>query len=297
MSRLAGQGKFEMKKVVLFGATGGLGSAIGRFIEASSKYDLITAPWAIASIWDIEDIRRWFEATIGDHEADIVLASGLTDPARPSRELMASNVEFPMRMIAATRDRGGMRYVTVGSVMENILADRKANSYIASKIALGQHILKLEPAVPATHLRLHTLYGATSPHPHMFLGQIAQCLQDDSPFEMSTGVQYRQYHHVDDIARVVVNFLDRPWCVSETVEINGPETVRLVDLARAIFSHFHKPALLRVGARPTLAGEILDRPDYPVTPHELFPRVRPTLPGTIAWMEELIEQGPDKSAI
>ncbi|MFP6757348.1 MAG: NAD-dependent epimerase/dehydratase family protein [Alphaproteobacteria bacterium] len=109
-------------------------------------------------------------------------------------------------MIEATRLRGGVRYITVGSVMERTDPLARANRYIASKIALAQALLELasqDPGVSALHLRLHTLYGSRHPHPHMFIGQIAQCLLSDTPFAMSTGLQYRQYHHVDDIAQAI----------------------------------------------------------------------------------------------
>ena len=125
----------------------------------------------------------------------------------------------------------------------------------------------------------------------MFIGEIAQSLMSDSPFEMSDGLQYRQYHHVDDIARAIAGQIDRPWDGVNTLEINGPETVRLIDLATAIYAHFGKSNLLRIGARPTSEGDILDPPDYPATPTTLFPYVRPTIPGVVDWLDGVVAGG------
>ena len=279
-----------MNNLILFGATGGLGRAISTLAREADRC-VRPISWAEASAWTPDEVRTWVENAVGDGPTDVLFATGLTDPAEPADRLMASNLSFPRQIIEAAQGREGLRFMTFGSVMERGQTPDEANAYIASKLALGEFVSDLtrNPDAPAVlHLRLHTLYGAPVPHRHMFMGQIAESLRAGTQFEMSAGLQYRQYHHVDDIARAILGLLDQASDTRGVLEINGPETVRLVDLARAVFSHFGKLENLRVGTLPMRDHEVLDPPDYPPSPAELFPYARPTIPGVTKWLEQLL---------
>jgi len=254
---------------------------------------MVGIPWSQASTWSRDEARRWFDQTMTDEPVDVVFANGLTSSLESADRLADSNFRFPARVIEATGALLGLRYLTFGSALE-VLHDRNStNPYFASKVRLGTYIRERSAErfdARLTHLRLHTLYGGAAPHPHGFLGQVLASLRTGTPFPMSDGRQFRQYHHVDDIAPAILNRLSRPWGVDRVVQLNGPETFRLVDLATAIFTHFGVRDLLRVGALETPARDVISMPDYRPSPPDLLPRVRLAVPGVIAWLEELLDR-------
>jgi len=279
---------YPVKKLVLFGSNGGLGTAIAACAAARSNLDLCRISWSTASIWTEKEIAAWFESNIGGDEADVIFANGLTDPAMPRHDLMVSNFLFPQSVINATRRQTGLRYMTFGSVLEHRHDADSPNPYFASKIELSAYLQSLAAAESSRrflHLRLHTLFGSAKPHAHMFIGQVLHSLRSNTVFEMSSGRQYRQYHHVDDIARAIVELLGSQWHTSPIVDINGEETFQLANLATAVFDQFGKSELLKIGALSTPAHDVLEAPNYPPSTQEFVPFARPTLPSLCGWLE------------
>lgn len=220
----------------------------------------------------------------------MIFANGVTDPGLPQDEIFFSNVEFPQRVIEATLRQGDFRYLTLGTVLEHFPEACAHNPYLRSKLELGHWIAEAAARPGAAgrllHLRLHTLYGGP-PKPHMFLGQIAKALEENSLFRMSHGDQLREYHHVDDIARALVAILGREWCFGPLLEIHSGQPVRLVDLARGIFRAFGKEDLLRVGETPEALGENRDRV-FPRSEAWLLPAFREPILGVIEFLRGVV---------
>src|SRR5262249_19883526 len=147
--------------------------------------------------------------------ADIVFASGLTDPSTSAGDLALANVDRPVGVIEATIDWTHWRYMTIGSVLETFSRLTASNRYLASKAALWARIERLaaDPRLHGriVHLRGHTVYGGDAPAPHSFLGQMYESLHTRRPCRMSEGRQLREYAHVDDIARSIAALLARAW--------------------------------------------------------------------------------------
>src|SRR6516225_9144116 len=93
------------RTVILFGSTGRVGRAVaaamtkmGWSVEAVSWLDPTTR-----SARDWPQILAQLTALPGD--ADIIFASGVTDPSVSSSDLALANVERPARLIQDTIDR------------------------------------------------------------------------------------------------------------------------------------------------------------------------------------------------
>jgi nucleoside-diphosphate-sugar epimerase len=217
------------------------------------------------------------------HSCDVVFANGITDPSRPLAEIVASNVDFPRRVIETLGPCGEFRFITIGSIQERFGEACAKNRYLASKEALGRFVLgsPLGAQTPRQllHIRLHTLYGGKPPA-HMFLGQMLAALERRIPFQMSAGTQLREYQHADDIARAFREIMVRTWDFGPIVEIQAGEPVRLAELARAVFAAFGQSQLLSIGTRATPAGENVDVV-FPRSPTWLLASARPTVPGII----------------
>src|SRR5437868_4882315 len=163
------------RALMLFGAHGRLGAAITE--EAARVGEpVFCITWAEAKLWrshgDCAAIVKRFAEACESTAIDVVFANGLTHPAQPLQELMYSNCEFPLQIIEAMREAQGMRFLTLGTVMEEFSQLADTNRYLASKRALAARIkaLMLDPLYSqrVLHLRLHTLYWR-KPAPHLLL--------------------------------------------------------------------------------------------------------------------------------
>ena len=282
----------KRRHVILFGSRGRIGRAVATALTGvgcqvqgmswlDSQRKTGREPEAILT-----------QLAVVEGDADIVFASGLTDPNASEAELTLANVERPIAVIKATIDRKQFRYLTIGSVLETFSSLAARNRYLASKAALWARIedLAADPRLHGRvmHLRGHTFYGG-SPASHLFLGQMYESLRTNQPLRMSEGRQLREYAHVEDVASSIVALLARAWSVPADVNLSTGEPIRLSDLARAVYRAFDREELLQLGALPTPGGENLDV-RFPRSPAWLLGHPRPAIEGIVAWFSELLDQ-------
>ena len=220
---------------------------------------------------------------------DVIFANGLTDPSLSSVDLLESNTSFPLRVIAAAQCFENLRFLTIGTVMEAQIAPDFHNAYVVSKAKLSEFASRAGKQTlrgRILHLRLHTLYGDAPPHPHMFLGQILASIREGRPFAMSSGKQYRQYHHADDVSRAILALTERERLSETCLQLNSAETFQLQIIARSIFKEFGCEALLKVGLLSGLAGEIENNPNYVPTFQESDRIFRPTISGIVSCLRK-----------
>jgi len=276
-----------LRSLILFGAHGQLGSAIARAFPAGDSTQFVAMPWEIAGHWQAAQITAWLGQQPRLDETDIVFANGLTDPSLGRVALTQSNTDFPLRIIEAGSRFPGLRFMTIGTVME--ARSSISNGYVASKLALSRQVaaLALGPLQGRLlHLRLHTLYGVGEPHPHLFLGQMLSALRANRPFSMSSGRQYRQYHHTDDVAVAVLAILRANWQHLPLLQLNSTETLQLGQIAEEVFGHFGKLPLLKMGALTEQATDVWEDPHYVPTDPAYFPAARPALPNIVTWLAD-----------
>src|SRR5882757_2314605 len=106
------------RQVVLFGSSGRIGRAVTKAM-AQIECPVTAITWLdgrTSTARDAQEILAQLAAVGG--AADIVFASGLTDPRASADELAVANVERPLGVIEATVDREHFRYLTIGSVLE-----------------------------------------------------------------------------------------------------------------------------------------------------------------------------------
>jgi len=109
-------------------------------------------------------------------------------------------------------------------------------------------------------------------------------LTSKTNFRMSGGIQLREYHHVADIARSVVGFLNTHEETALPLTLSSGEPVRLRDLACAVFNHFEANDLLTIGARPVADAEVYES-EHQRSGHLIA--YRDPCAGVIDWFESL----------
>jgi nucleoside-diphosphate-sugar epimerase len=231
-------------------------------------------------------------SSLSENGLDILFANGQTDPSLPLSTLIESNFLFPQRVISVSRRLPNFRFITFGTAMECFDSMAVENNYVSSKRQLCEWMGGLECAEFSDrilHIRLHTLYGGTEPKHYMFLGQLVAALRAKSIFSMSSGYQLREYHHVDDIAISIIRLLEHAWSDDPILTISSGHPVRLLDLAKAIFSSLGDETALRIGALPMAESENTAQHFEP-SPKWLLQTTRPPIEGVCSWVGELVKR-------
>lgn len=273
---------------VLIGHTGLLGRALESALRQSDRcYSKVVV---LPHRQFVVDVLAGRGATTADRllaaggRQDWFCAAGCVD--QNASDLDALNHVFPLTLhdILAARDADGkVRFITFGSALEGRAGLAQTQGYLASKLRLYDALSKRH--MPGwKHIRLHTLYGGNKlPHPSMFAGQMYAALASGTNLRMSGGLQLREYHHVDDIALSIIQFL----CAGgpeQLIDLSSGEPVRLRDLAVAIFTHFRRREQLEVGAVGHSEAEIFEN-GFQATP--FLAARRDPIEGMIAWFDSL----------
>jgi hypothetical protein len=232
---------FESQKFVLLGGSGILGKGLSK--RFNEKVILETSRSEIDS-WlgssGLTKMSQYF-ASLGTN-VTVINALGLTDPKAPFQQLELLNSTLPMR-IRESIDNLGHKLITFGSILENNLSLASVNPYIRAKRNFLESIEDHPSNKDHLHLQLHTIYGGERSHPHMFIEQIYRSLSANSEFEMSSGLQIREYHHIDDEVNAIAIFATTE--LSGVFQLNSGNAIQIKHLATSIFEEFEKLSLLK----------------------------------------------------
>jgi len=173
--------------------------------------------------------------------------------------------------------------VTLGSVHENIPDMPTGNPYLESKKSLEQFLVTKEFR-NSLHFQFHTWYGGKNVNPEMFLGQLITSIRDGRFFNMSSGNQVREYHHVIDDATCVLTNLENG--MLGTHSISHGELLTLEEIARKLFRHFDCENLLKLNQISSPNIEVTNRVALPV--YTFKTKFRPTIEGLIEYVAKKI---------
>ncbi|MNJ12654.1 NAD dependent epimerase/dehydratase family protein [compost metagenome] len=268
--------------IFVIGSRGRLGRAICNQYAATETVLVDRAAYAHwAGGNGRSEIASFFSSRA--QQGDIVfVCSGVLDPSAAGDELEAVNVRLPSNLIEVLSPLG-VRVVTFGTVMEEILS---TNPYVQSKRKLGLFVAeKYQQGAPVTHIRIHTLYGLGEPSPFMLLGLMAEAMRKNRPFRMTSGLQLREYHHVEDDSAAIRCLMEKS--VSGVVALSHGEAVTLSALALSVFNSVGLPHLLHLGELEDPAQENFTQV---FSKHEVLAGVsfRDTLTGVADYMKTLV---------
>lgn len=229
-------------------------------------------------------ISRYFSKR-GSEASTIFVASGLLDPKLSQEEHLRVNYLLPKNVIKCTTGLG-FKVITFGTVMEHLIENK--NSYIKSKSILGDYVVEVvQGSHPVTHIRMHTLFGGGQPSSFMFLGHMLDAILRDIPFEMSSGNQLREYHHVYDEVKAIRAIADSG--VTGVFELNHGHPIRLNDIAKTVFYSLGKKKLLRIGAIADPVEEnYAQRFERPIMIKDI--QFRDTLPAIVDYIKQYASQ-------
>jgi nucleoside-diphosphate-sugar epimerase len=174
-------------------------------------------------------------------------------------------VEASLSLLRAFAAAGGRRVVAAGTCAEYDWAAaarcderstpvRPATLYGACKAALAsiQHAYAAEAGLSQAWGRLFFLYGPDE-HPTRLVASVASALLSGREAQCTSGEQRRDFLDSADAADAFAALLDS--AVEGPVNIASGESVTVKHVVSQIAVLAGNPALVRMGARPTPAGE------------------------------------------
>ena len=239
----------------LIGGRGRLGRAIAAEYSDSKLVlinRLIYEDWSQEGAAD--QVSSYFDKNVRENST-VFVASGLLDPNLSEDDLIKVNYTLPKNVIDGA-SKLGVKVITFGTVMEGLIKSK--NAYVLSKTDLNNYVERMLNAERSIkHIQLHTLYGIGHPSPFMFLGQMLLAIKANLPFQMTSGRQLREYHHLEDEAAAIRLIADSS--VSGVVNLSHGQPVSLRAIAENVFDALGESQLLRLGALPEPAEENYDR--------------------------------------
>ena len=241
--------EIKRKKIFLIGGKGRLGQSIAKVFN---NHNLVVLDRKTYKDWFLperfEDIKSKLETDKDSTGNIIMILSGIMNPDEDKEFIFKINYELPKNIIKANEGTNN-KIVTFGSVMEDL--SPQANNYISSKKKLSSFVE--ESKVDILSLKIHTLYGGGPPNEFMFLGQLLESFKNKNIFEMSSGNQLREYHHVDDDAMAIKELLYQN--ISGKEIISHGDAIPLKKLTKTIFKNFNKLDQLKIGSLPDRINE------------------------------------------
>lgn len=271
--------------IFLIGGRGRLGQAL--MMEYADKHPVLIDRAVYEDWWKEGAEKEIFEYFEQEDTSDSVIfvTAGLLDPNLPAEDLLRVNYLLPKNIIKGTAELG-IKVVTFGTIMEEL--GESKNPYIQSKRALSAFVKELPThQTSAIHIRIHTLYGNGAPSPFMFLGQIQDAILNNHSFEMTSGNQLREYHHIEDEVKAIKRIASTH--IKGVFNLNHGESVALKEIAQTVFIAFGKQNLLKIGAIPDPAvdnfNQKFEKPDLLQNN-----RFRSAVPAILHYLQENINK-------
>jgi nucleoside-diphosphate-sugar epimerase len=226
---------------------------------------------------------RTFESPVVWHQADLLrtdAASSLVAAVRPSHLLHLAWyakpgvywtapdnfrwVQASLQLLEAFAINGGQRVVMAGSCAEydwrygwcseNVTPLEPSTTYGKCKLALQSLLAAYcqQSGLSWAWGRIFFLYGPHE-HPARLVSSVINALLHGQPALCSSGLQLRDFLHVDDVASAFAALLDCD--VQRAVNIASGAPVSVREIVCRIGALLHHEDLLRLGARPVAQGE------------------------------------------
>jgi hypothetical protein len=271
-----------MKQVVILGENGNLSKSL---VKKFPNAIVIPKQQYMAWMGSLNEIKKFFlNLNITDEIPDVYNCVGVTDPSVDQSVIDHVNYLLPV-FLSEQSYVLNYRLITFGTVMELLPKYSISNPYLESKLKFHTRYTSDENWQNRNlHFQMHTLYGGSRIHRHMFIGQIFDSINFKKVFHMTGGDQIREYHHIDDDAEAIFQLTKTVG--AGVIDISHGQPEKLKDIATSLFEHFHAQDLLKIAIKT--ADENDNRKIiFKRTTNLSDSLFRPTIANLIKWLERL----------
>jgi hypothetical protein len=271
-----------MKQVVILGENGNLSKSL---IKKFPNAVVIPKQQYMSWMGSLDEIKNFFvNLNFMDETPDVYNCVGVTDPAASPSVINYVNYSLPV-FLSERSDVLNYRLITFGTVMELLPKYSASNPYLESKLKFHTRYISDDNWQNRNlHFQMHTLYGGSRVHKHMFIGQIFDAINSKKVFHMSGGDQIREYHHVDDDAEAILQLTKTAG--GGLIDISHGKPEKLKDIATTIFEHFDSRDLLKIATKMADENDNKDMV-FKKTANLSDSVFRPTIDNLIIWLERL----------
>lgn len=263
-----------MKKVVVFGGSGFLGSYVADELTRRG-YEVLVADvkdspyltkgqsFLSCDITDSVAVAKAVEGT-----AYVYNFAGLADIDESidlPRKTMEQNVVGNVNVLEACRNAEIERFVYASSAYA---FSNKGSFYGISKLASEKIVeeYKARFGMPFTIIRYGSLYGERADHHNGVYRLLREAIETRAIRHPGDGEEYREYIHASDAARLSVDIIEDAQFVDQHLILTGVERLRKKDLFRMI------QEILNDEISVTFSGKSIEG-HYQVTPYSYHPNV------------------------
>lgn len=220
----------QAQTVLLIGGSGFVGASVIeslvqrglRVVVPTRRVPRRTSPPSVE--WIAADVNAdgVLDALMPGVDAVINLVGILHDrdgSAPFGRDFRAAHVELPRKIVAAMHAAGVRRLIHVSALRAS---DDAPSAYLRSKAA-GEAVLREADGIEVTIFRPSVIFGAGD----AFLNLFARLLRVFPVLPLAGAAARFQPVFVDDVARVLVDAIDRPETVGQVYELGGPSVYPL----------------------------------------------------------------------
>jgi len=232
-----------MKKVVIFGGSGFLGSYVAdelsrRGFEVRvadinpSKYIQKSQKFVKANILDVENVQSIIKDT--DIVYNFVAIANLDDAIHDPTNTMQINVMGNLNILEACRQNGNVKrfiYASSAYALSNEGSFYGISKHSSEK--LTEEYYK-RYGLKYTVIRYGSLYGERASHNNYIYNLLSDAIQNKELHYKGDGQDLREYIHAADAAKLSVDILEDVQYENEHIILTGTERLKRIELLTMI---------------------------------------------------------------
>jgi nucleoside-diphosphate-sugar epimerase len=259
-----------VKKILLTGVTGFLGSHLARVI-LSSGYDLVALKRGSSSLRRIESIQDNialidvdninFEALFTQHgniDAIIHTATTYGRTNETINEIFTANTTFPLKLLEAASRAGVKLFLNTDTIL-----DKNLNPYALSKYQLTQwgKFFSIHNNIKFINLRLEHFYGPKDVATKFTTYVINNCMDNISELKLTFGEQKRDFIYIDDVVSAYLIVLKNATDFNKSFvefDIGSGKSISIRSFVETVHRLTGSNTHLAFGVIPYRIGEAMD---------------------------------------